>query len=89
MSEATAAATAPLKNLHIASRVTDLVDEGISTVKKMGKQTSDAVEEFMDDTSLRIKRHPAETVAVSFAAGFVVGGFLCGLTLLGWVIRRK
>jgi ElaB/YqjD/DUF883 family membrane-anchored ribosome-binding protein len=89
MSEATAKVIDPVKNLHIASRFTDLVDEGINTAKRVGKQTSDAVEELMDDTALRIKRHPIETVAGAFAAGLVVGGFLCSLTMLGWFMRRK
>jgi hypothetical protein len=75
------------ESLHKLSRTTsalaDTIDNGITVAKRVGKQSSDAIEEFMDDTALRIKRHPAETVAGAFAAGVVAGGFL------DWMLRRR
>ena len=56
---------------------------GVDLAKKIGRTTSDAAEELMDDTSLRIKRHPAETVVGAFAAGILLGGFI------SWMLRRK
>lgn len=77
------------KVLSIASKVTGVFDEGITAAKKVGKHTSDAVEEFIDDTAQRIKRHPTETAVGAFTAGLVIGTLFSGLGLLGWLMRRK
>lgn len=75
------------ESIHKVSRTTSAVAEaiesGIDTAKRLGKHGSDAAEELMDDTVLRIKRHPVETVVAAFAVGFAVGG------LLDRLIRRK
>lgn len=75
------------ESLHKVSRTTtavaDAIDTGIDTAKRLGKHGSDAAEELMDDTVLRIKRHPIETVVAAFAVGFAIGGFFDCL------IRRK
>ncbi len=65
------------------SAVADAIEDGLDMAKRAGKRSSDAVEELMDDTMQRIKRHPTETVVMAFAAGFLLGGFLC------WVSRRR
>lgn len=59
-----------------ASAFADAVENGIDAAKRVGKHGSDAAEEFMDDTVLRIKRHPVETVVAAFALGFAIGGFV-------------
>lgn len=73
--------------MHKVSRastaVAEALEDGIHAVKRVGKTSSDAAEEFIDDTKDRIKRHPAGTVVAAFAIGFVVGGFF------DWLIRRK
>lgn len=66
-----------------ASAFADAIENGIDTAKRVGKRGSDAAEEFMDDTVLRIKRHPVETVVAAFALGFVIGG------LVDRLIRRR
>jgi ElaB/YqjD/DUF883 family membrane-anchored ribosome-binding protein len=68
---------------HTSVEVAEAVENGINMIKRVGKRTSDAAEELMDDTSQRIKRHPAETVVMAFAAGFLVGGFI------SWLARRR
>jgi ElaB/YqjD/DUF883 family membrane-anchored ribosome-binding protein len=72
--------------IHVVSkRVADLADaleDGIEIAKRVGKHTSDAAEELMQDTQERIKRRPAETVVMAFAAGFLVGGFVSWMTRL-------
>ncbi len=74
-------------SVHTVSRATnavaDVFDTGIDTVRRMGKHTSDAAEEFMEDTAERIKRHPATTVLMVFTAGFLIGGFV------SWLAGRK
>lgn len=64
-------------------RFADAIDEGIDVAKRVGKHGSDAAEEWMTDTTERIKRHPTETVVMAFAAGFLAGGFV------SWLTRRK
>ena len=68
---------------HAVAAVTEAVDEGIEAAKHIGKRSSDAAEEWMDDTTDRIKRHPAETVVIAFAAGIVLGGFI------SWCLRHR
>ena len=74
------------ESIHKLSRATsamaEAIDEGVDVIKRAVKQSSDAAEEFMDDTTQRIKRHPVEATAVTFTLG-VVGGFI------GWMISRR
>jgi ElaB/YqjD/DUF883 family membrane-anchored ribosome-binding protein len=70
-----------------ASRATtaiaDAIGNGIGVVKRAAKQSGDAAEEFLNDTTQRIQRHPVLTVATTFAVGFTAGAFLA------WMIKRK
>ncbi len=74
-------------SIHKVSRATaavaDAIDSGIDTAKRVGKRSSDAAEELMDDTALRIKRHPAESLVAAFAFGVFVGGAITCL------VRRR
>jgi ElaB/YqjD/DUF883 family membrane-anchored ribosome-binding protein len=74
-------------SVHKVSRTTtavaDAIETGIETAKRLGKRGSDAAEELMDDSVLRIKRHPVETVVAAFAVGIAIGG------LVDRLIRRK
>jgi F0F1-type ATP synthase assembly protein I len=65
-----------------AAAVADVVEDSIAAAKRIGKDTSDAAEQLMDDTSQRIKRHPVETVVGAFGAGIMLGAFL------GWLTHR-
>ncbi len=66
-----------------ASAFADAIENGINAAKHIGKCESGAAEELMDDTVLRIKHHPLETVVAAFALGFAIGGFVDRL------IRRR
>jgi ElaB/YqjD/DUF883 family membrane-anchored ribosome-binding protein len=65
------------------SAVADAIEDGVGVVKRAAKQGGDAAEEFLTDTTQRIQRHPALTVATTFAVGFTTGA------LIGWMIKRK
>ena len=47
------------------------------------KQGGDAAEEFFDDTTKRLQRHPIETVITSLAVGMSVG------IMIGWMMKRR
>ena len=51
------------------SAIADAIDDGVGVVRRAAKQGGDAAEEFLDDTTQRIQRHPVLTVATTFAAG--------------------
>ena len=69
---------------HAASAVADAtIEDGGGGVKRAAKQSGDAAEEFLDDTTQRIQRHPTLTVAVTFAVGLTAGA------LIGWIVKRK
>lgn len=68
---------------HVTSMFADVLDDGIEVAKRVGKHTSDATEELMDDTVNRVKRHPVESLVMVFALGFIFGG------LVDWLTRRK
>ncbi|MGP0019775.1 MAG: hypothetical protein ACLPHP_14475 [Candidatus Sulfotelmatobacter sp.] len=65
------------------SAVADAIGNGVGVVRRAAKQGGDAAEEFLNDTTQRIQRHPVLTVATTFAVGFTAGA------LLGWMIKRK
>ena len=75
------------ESIHRLTRATsamaDAIDEGVGVIKRAVRRSGDVAEELMDDTTQRVKRHPAETMAVTFAFGVIVGG------LIGWMVSRK
>jgi ElaB/YqjD/DUF883 family membrane-anchored ribosome-binding protein len=66
-----------------SSAIADAIEDGVGVVRRCAKQSGDAAEEFLNDTSQRIQRHPALTVATTFAAGVVAG------ILVGWTVKRR
>ena len=71
------------KASRATSAVADAFEDGVEAARRVAKQGGDAAEEFIDDTTKRLQRHPIETVAATFAAGIAAG------ILIGWVIRRR
>ena len=75
------------ESAHQASRATgavaDAIEDGVGVVRRAAKQGGDAAEEFLNDTTQRIQRHPVLTVATTFAIGFAAG------TLIGWMMKRR
>jgi ElaB/YqjD/DUF883 family membrane-anchored ribosome-binding protein len=61
----------------------EAIDEGVGAVKLAVKRSGDLAEEMIDDTTQRVKRHPVETVVVTFSLGLIVGG------LISWMVSRK
>jgi ElaB/YqjD/DUF883 family membrane-anchored ribosome-binding protein len=72
---------------HQASRATsavaDAIEDGVGVVRRAAKEGGDAAEEFLNDTTQRLQRHPALTIATTFAVGFTAG------TLIGWIMKRR
>jgi ElaB/YqjD/DUF883 family membrane-anchored ribosome-binding protein len=75
------------ESVHRASRATnavaDAIEDGVGVIRRAAKQSGDAAEEFLNDTTHRIQRHPVLTVATTFAAGVAAG------TLIGWMMKRR
>lgn len=72
---------------HQASRATsavaDAIGTGIGVARRAAKQSGDAAEEFLNDTTQRIQRHPVLTLATTFAVGLTAGAFI------GWMIKPR
>lgn len=71
------------KLTRATSAMADALDEGVNVIKHAVKRSGDVAEELMDDTTQRVKRHPVETMVMTFTLGVLVGGFI------GWVMSRK
>jgi hypothetical protein len=75
------------ESAHQASRATnavaDAIEDGVGVVKRVAKQGSDAAEEFLNDTTQRIQRHPVLTAAATFAVSLTAGA------LIAWMIKRR
>ena len=71
------------KASRATSAVADAFDDGVAAARRVAKQSGDAAEEFMDDTTKRLQRHPVETMVVTFAMGVAAG------VVIGWMVKRK
>lgn len=65
------------KASEFTSTLADAVEDGLSTAKRAAEDGRDAVEEFLHDTTRRVKRRPIESILLSLAIGVAVG-FLVG-----------
>jgi hypothetical protein len=81
------AAEAVVESAHQASRATgaiaDAIEDGVGAVKHAAKQGGDAAEVFLNDSTQRIKRHLALTVAMTFAVGAAADA------LIGRMMKRR
>ena len=71
------------KASRVTSVVADAIEDGVGAARRVVKQGGDAAEEFFDDTTKRLQRHPIETVIASLAVGMSVG------ILIGWMLKRR
>ena len=71
------------KLTRASSAMADAIDESTDVIKHAIKRSGDAAEKLLDDTTRRVKRHPVETMAVTFTLGVIVGG------LIGWLVSRR
>jgi len=71
------------KASRAASAVADALEDGVGAARRVAKLGGDAAEEFLDDTTKRLQRHPVETIVTTFAVGIAAGVFI------GWMIKRR
>ncbi len=65
------------------SAIADAFEAGVEAARRAAKQSGDAAEEFLDDTTKRLQRHFIETVVTTFAIGIAAGIFI------GWMAKRR
>ena len=70
------------KASRATSTVADAFEDGVEAAKRAAKQGGDAAEEFLEDTTKRLQRHPIATVAAIFAIGVAAG------IAIGWMVKR-
>ena len=63
--------------------VADAIEDGVGVARRAARQGGDAAEEFLNDTTQRIQRHPKLTVAATFTVGLAAGA------LIGLTMKRK
>jgi ElaB/YqjD/DUF883 family membrane-anchored ribosome-binding protein len=63
--------------------IANALGDSLGAARRVAKQSGDAAEEFLDDTTKRLQRHPVETVVTTFALGIAVGA------LISWIVRRR
>jgi ElaB/YqjD/DUF883 family membrane-anchored ribosome-binding protein len=66
-----------------SSAVADAIEDTVGVARRAARQGGDAAEEFLNDTTQRIQRHPVLTVAATFAVGLLAG------SLIGWTMKRR
>jgi ElaB/YqjD/DUF883 family membrane-anchored ribosome-binding protein len=69
------------KASRTTSSVAEAIEDGVGAAKRVTKQGCDAAEEFLDDMTKRLQRHPIETVVASLAVGVAAG------ILIGWMMK--
>lgn len=62
------------------------IEEGVRDARRAAVAARHAAEDFVDDTTLRIRQHPLRAVGVAAVAGAVVGS-LVGFGF-GWCTRK-
>ena len=70
-----------------ASAMADAINEGVGAIQRTVKRSGDVAEEFMDDATERVKRHPTETVAATLAFGLIAG--LVAGVFIGWTMKHR
>lgn len=71
------------KASRAASAVADAFEDGVTTARRVAKQSGHAVTDAFDDTKRRVRQNPIESVAVTFAAGIATGA------AISWMLNRK
>jgi len=70
-----------------ASRATDAIgdaiEDGMGVARRAAKQGGEAAEEFLNDTTERLRQHSELTVAATFVIGVASG------VMIGWMMRRR
>ncbi len=89
MANAKALALKGIKFADAGCRILDFKSDVLQTAMKQAKAAQKAMlrarrtaEEFVDSTTLAVKRHPVKAVCCTFGAAFAIG------TLAGWFVRK-
>jgi ElaB/YqjD/DUF883 family membrane-anchored ribosome-binding protein len=64
---------------RVKARVADAFDDAVVKARRGVKHGYQTAEDMVDDATLRVRRHPFASLAVSFGAG----------ALAAWLISRK
>ncbi|HEY1804425.1 MAG TPA: hypothetical protein VGG45_08075 [Terracidiphilus sp.] len=67
------------KTSEFTASVADAVEDGLTAAKRAARKGQEAMDDFVGDTSKRVKRSPIQSVLISLAVG-VAFGFLVGRT---------
>lgn len=65
--------------VHMKTAIAEAIEDGMNTARRTVKHGYRATEDFVDDTTHRIKRDPLRAVGLTFVAGMAVG----------WLIPRR
>jgi len=72
---------------HKASRaayaVADAFEDGVTTARRVAKQSGHILTDAFGDTKRRVQRNPIEAIAATFAVGVATGA------VISWVFRRR
>jgi ElaB/YqjD/DUF883 family membrane-anchored ribosome-binding protein len=71
----------------VLTKLDDVVDEGKRKARRVAKRGYARAEEYLEDTTYCIKRHPWETVGFTLGAGAMLG-MLCGWCCARLTARR-
>jgi uncharacterized protein (DUF2336 family) len=71
------------KTTRMASAVADAIEDGVGAARRVAKQGGDVADELLEDTTKRVRRHPIETIAATFAVGVATG------IVIGWMGKRR
>ena len=52
---------------------TNAVEDNVEAARQAVKEGSDAAEEFLNNATKRVQRHPIKSIALTFAVGIVAG----------------
>jgi ElaB/YqjD/DUF883 family membrane-anchored ribosome-binding protein len=62
--------------VHMKGAIAEAIEDSMHTARRAVKHGYRATEDFVDDTTHRIKRDPLPAVGVSFVAGMALGWLL-------------
>ncbi len=75
------------ESTHHAARATaaigDAIGNGVEVMRRTAKHGGEVAEDLLNDTTRRLQRNPAITVAATFLVGIFAGA------LIGWMAKRS
>jgi ElaB/YqjD/DUF883 family membrane-anchored ribosome-binding protein len=68
------------KAAEFSSTVANAVGDGLGVAKRAAREGREAVGDFVDDATKRVKRRPIESVVLSLAVGVALGFLIAWAT---------